>query len=195
MQGVLSRASFRRSSMSGQKYFTVLSLHISNIYGKKKGIAKKLILTLRAIMISQEVDLDAGDFSGTVWRCRNRDNLGTIDEAFTDCALPTPPGPTPLWGPGSIPDKLGRRLRISQTTGFSIDFGKCISMVHSPSPRKTFGLRPTDQSCHHETWLHLDFVDWNNRWSKHDDYDRHISLKERPADYSHGLQNDVGAKS
>ena len=64
--------------------YTVLILHISNIYGKKKGIAKKLILTLRAIMIPQEVDLVAGDFNGT------------IDEAFTDSTLPTPPVPTPL---------------------------------------------------------------------------------------------------
>ena len=87
MQGVLSRPSFRRAPVSGQKYFTVLSLHMSNIYVKKKGIAKKLILTLRAIMISQEVDLVACDFKGTAWRCRSRDN-GT---------LPTPPGPTPLW--------------------------------------------------------------------------------------------------
>ena len=55
LQGVLSRASFRRSPVSGQKFFTVLSLHISNIYAKKKGIAKKLIQTLRAIMISEEV--------------------------------------------------------------------------------------------------------------------------------------------
>ena len=84
MQGVLSRASFRRSPVSGQKYFTALSLHISNIYAKKKGIAKKLILTFRAIMISQEVDLVAGDFNGTAWRCSNRDNISTIDGAFTD---------------------------------------------------------------------------------------------------------------
>ena len=104
LQGVLSRASFRRAAVSGQKFFTVLSLLIGNIYAKKKGIAKKLILTLRAIMISQEVDLVAGDFNGTAWRCRSRDNLSTIDEAFSDCALPTPPGPTPLWGPGSIPN-------------------------------------------------------------------------------------------
>ena len=96
MQGVLSRASFRRPPVSCQVTFTVLSLHISNIYAKQKGIAKKLILTVRAIMISQEVDLVAGDFNGTPWRSRSRDNLSTIDEAFADCALPTPPGPTPL---------------------------------------------------------------------------------------------------
>ena len=97
LQGVLSRAIFRRPPVSGQKYFTVLSLHISNIYAKKKGIAKKLILTLRAVMISQEVDLVAGDFNGTAWRYRGKDNLSCIDEAFMDSILPTPPGSTPLW--------------------------------------------------------------------------------------------------
>ena len=75
----------------------VLSLYISNIYAKKKCIAKKLLLTIRAIMISQGVDLVAGDFNGTACRCPSRDNLSTIDEVFADCALPTPPVPTPLW--------------------------------------------------------------------------------------------------
>ena len=56
------------------------------------------------IMISQKVDLVARDFNGTAWRCRSRDNSSTIDEVFSDCALPTPPGPTPLLGPGSIPN-------------------------------------------------------------------------------------------
>ena len=54
LQGVLSGASFRRAAAGGQK-FTDLSLHTSNIYAKKKGIAKSLILTLRAILISEEV--------------------------------------------------------------------------------------------------------------------------------------------
>ena len=36
LQSVLSRASFRRSPVSGQKYFTVLSLHINNIYAQKE---------------------------------------------------------------------------------------------------------------------------------------------------------------
>ena len=93
-KSVLSRATFR----SGQKYFTMLSLHISNTFAKK-GVAKKLIQTLRAIMISQEVDLVAGGFNGIAWRRRSRDNISTIDEVFMDSILPTPPGPTPLWGP------------------------------------------------------------------------------------------------
>ena len=53
-------------------------------------------------------------------------------------------------------------------------------------PRRTLGLRPTDQSCHHETWLHLDFVD--NTWSKQGDHDRRFFLKERPAAGSYGHQ-------
>ena len=81
LQGVLSRANFRRAAASGQKVFTVLSLHI-NIYDKKKGIAKKIIQTIRALMISQNIDLVAGDFNGTAWRCRSRDNISTIDEVF-----------------------------------------------------------------------------------------------------------------
>ena len=35
---------------------------------QEKGIAKKIIQTLRANMISHEVDLVAGDVIGTVWR-------------------------------------------------------------------------------------------------------------------------------
>ena len=187
LQGVLSRASFRRAAVSGQKFFTVLPLHISNIYAKKKGITKKLILTLRAIMISQEVDLVAGDFNGTAWRCRSRDNLSTIDEAFSNCALPAPRGPTPLWGPGSIPNNWAdvcgflkppdsqRFWKVNKHGAFSI-------------PRKALGLRPNDQSCHHETWLRLDFVDWSNKWSNQDYYNGNIRLKERPADSSYGTQ-------
>ena len=63
----------------------MLSLHISHIYAKKRGIVKKLILTICAIMIGHEIDVVAGDFNGTAGRCSNRDNISTIDEAFADC--------------------------------------------------------------------------------------------------------------
>ena len=156
-----------RPLLSGQKTFTVLSLHISNIYAPKRGIAKKLILTIRAIMIGQQNDLVAVDFNGTALRC-SRDDLRTIEEAFADCALPTPPGPTPLWGLGSIPnywaDVCGflkppdsdRYWKVRMHADFSI-------------PCTTLGLRPTDQSCHHETWPHLDFVDWRSTQSHHEE--------------------------
>ena len=141
MQGVLSRAAFRRPPLSGQTTFTMLSLHISNIFAKKRCIAKKLILTIRAIMIGQQIDLVACDFNGAAWRCSNRDNISTIDEAFADCALPAPLGPTPCWGPDRF-----------QTTGLtSVGFLKPpdsdrywkVRMHGALSiPRKTLGLRP-----------------------------------------------------
>ena len=187
LQGVLSRASFRRTAVSGQKFFTVLSLHISNIYVKKKGIAKKLIQTLRAILISQEVDLVAGDFNGTAWRCRSRDNLSTIDEAFADCALPTPPGSAPLWGPGSIPDNWADVCGLLKPPG-SQRFWKVNKHGAFSIPRQALGPRPNDQSCHHETWLHLHFVDWNNKWSHQAYYNGNIRLKERSASSGHGTK-------
>ena len=157
LQGVLSRASFRRQPINDQKTFTVLSLHINNVYAQKRGIGKKLILTIRAVMLKENVDLVAGDFNGAAWRRDNSNNFSIIEEAFADCALPMPPGPTPLWGPGSIPgnwaDVCGflkppesdRQWKVRLHGAFSI-------------PRDVLGLRPNDQSCHHEAWLHLDFV-------------------------------------
>ena len=41
LQGVLSRAFFRRRLLRDQKTFTVLSLHISNIYAKKTVYCEK----------------------------------------------------------------------------------------------------------------------------------------------------------
>ena len=42
LQGVLSRATCRRAAAGGQKVFTVISLHISNIYSKKKRYCQEL---------------------------------------------------------------------------------------------------------------------------------------------------------
>ena len=99
---------------------------------------RQLILALCAIIISQEVDLVAGDFNGTAWRCCSRNNLSTFYEAFTDCAFPTPPGSTPFVETWINSGQLGRRLRIFSNhqvlTVFF--FGKCTSMVHSPSHGK-----------------------------------------------------------
>ena len=187
LQGVLSRASFRRQPVSDQKIFTVLSLHINNVYAKKRGIGKKLILTIRAVTRDEKVDLVAGDFNGAAWRCGNRDNISTIEEAFADCALPTPWGPTPLWGPGSIPgnwaDVCGfleppesnRHWKVRLHGAFSI-------------PRDVFGLRPTDQSCHHETWLHPDFVGWDDVQPQREKHCQRILPKERSSPYHYGKQ-------
>ena len=123
-------------------------------------------------MISQEVDLVAGDFNGTTWRHRGKDNLSM------DSVLPTPPGPTSL---GSILDSWADVCGFLKPTG-SHRFWKVHEHGAFSIPRKTLGLRPTDQRCHHEMRLHLDFVDWSNTWSRRNAYEPHISLKERPAE-------------
>ena len=64
LQGGLSRASFRRQPPNGQKTLTVMSLHINDNYAKKRGIGKKLLITIRAVMLDGKVDLVAGDFNG-----------------------------------------------------------------------------------------------------------------------------------
>ena len=143
---------------------------------------KKLILTIRAVMLGEHVDLVAGDFNGAAWRRDNSNNISIIEEAFAECAVPTPPGHTPLLLPGSIPgcwaDVCGflkppesdQHWKVRPHDAFSI-------------PPKALGLRPPDQSCHHETCLHLEFVDWRSAQSHHEGHDRRILLKERPAPY------------
>ena len=192
MQGVLSRASFRRPPLSGQKTFTVLFPHISNMYAKS--IAKKPILTIRAIMIGQHVEQVAGDFNGTAWRCCNRNNISTIDEAFADCALPSPLGPTPLWGPGSIPNNWADVCGFLEPPD-SDGYWKVRIHGAFSTPHKTPGLRPTDQSCHHETWFHLEFVDWRSTQSHHEEHDRRILLKERSMACPYGSKKSVSEKS
>ena len=163
-----------RKSSPYYRYTTTTSLP------RKESIAKKIIQTVRALMISQNIDLVASDFNGAAWRCRSRDKINTIDQVFSDCALPTPPGPTPMWGPGAIPNNWAdvcgflkppgsRRFWIVNKHGaFSIS-------------RQALGLRPSDQSYHHETWFHLHFVDWNTKWNHQAHYKGNIRLKERPA--------------
>ena len=99
----LSRASFRRAGASGQKVFAVSSLHISNFFCQEKGYCQD----------------HPGDFNGTAWGCRSRNNLSTFDEVFSDCALPTPPGPTPFVGTWIHPELIGRTSVVSQASRLS----------------------------------------------------------------------------
>ena len=102
LQGVISRASFRRQPLGGKSFFTLKSLHINNNYAKKRGIGKKLLLTIRAVMLEEHVDLVAGDFNAAAWRRQtSNSNLSIIEEAFADSDLPMPHGTTPLVSPRS----------------------------------------------------------------------------------------------
>ena len=70
MQGVVSKATFRRKPRNGQQTVSVMSLHNNTFFVKKRGIGEKL-LTIRALMQDEHVDLVAGDFSGSAWRQSN----------------------------------------------------------------------------------------------------------------------------
>ena len=108
-------------------------------------------------MVSQEVDLVAFDFDGIAWRCRSRDNLSTIDEAFMDSTFLTPPSPTPLHGRGSILDNRADVCGFLKPPG-SLRAWKMKKHGAFSNPRKALGLTPNVQRCHHETWLHLYFL-------------------------------------
>ena len=100
MQGVVSRAALRRQPHSSQKSFTVMSLHTNNNCAKKRGIWKKFLLTIRAIMQEEHVDLVASDFDGAAWSysiCSNPQLTSIFEEAFADTNFPMSPGPTPSW--------------------------------------------------------------------------------------------------
>ena len=129
----------------------------------------------------------AGDFNGAARRCDNRNNISTIEEAFADCALPMPPGPTPLWGPGSIPGKWADGSGFLKPPESDRHWK---GRLHGAFffPHEALGIRPTDQSCHHETWLHLDFVGWRDEHPHREKHDRRILLKERSALYHYGKQ-------
>ena len=176
---------FSSTTSQRKKKFTVMSLHINNNYVKKRGIGKKLILTIRAVMLDAKVDLVAEDFNGAAWRCDNSNSISIIEEAFADCALPMPPSPTPLWGPAAVPGKWSDVCGFLKPPGFrwKLENSSARRILH-----EALGIRPTDQSCHHEAWLHLDFVGWRDEQPHREKHDRRILLKERSASFHYDEQ-------
>ena len=81
-------------------------------------------------------------------------------------------------GPGSIPNSWADVCGFLNPPGSDRYWKERMRGAFSIS-RKVLKLRPNDQSCHHETWLHLDFVDWRNTRSQQGEHDRRIFLKER----------------
>ena len=148
-QGVISRASFRRPPRNGKSFFTVMSLHINNQFSKKRGIWSKLLLTIRAVMPEEFVDLVAGDFNGASWRrlCGNDRKLTSIiEEGFADTNLLAPPVTTPLWGPGGVPgdwaDVCGFIKPPDSHEKWQVHLHGAFSIRHNTSV-----LREKDQSC------------------------------------------------
>ena len=87
----------------------------------------------------------SGDFNGTAWRCRSRDNLSIIDLHHR--------APHRCGGPGPIRDNWADVCGFLKPPG-SQRFCKVSKDGAFSFPRKALGLKPNDQTCHHETRLH-----------------------------------------
>ena len=116
----MSRASFRRQPLSGQGSFTVMSLRMYNNFAKKRGIGKKIILIIRALMLQDHVDVVAGDFNGAAWRRDSSNSISIIEEPFADFALPMPPG------------VCGQTCADSSNAQIRMKGGKYANTAHSP---------------------------------------------------------------
>ena len=128
MQSVLSRAIFRGPPVSGQKYFTVLSLHIKNMYAKEKDTVSKGFVNSTEVVSAPTSPRNTIEITcNQVNFLRIHDDTKSEDELLGNVFL-TPPGPTPLWRPGSIPDSRETFADFSNHLA-QIDFGKCINMV------------------------------------------------------------------
>ena len=130
------------------------SLHISNIYAHKRCIANKLILTIRAIMIGQQIDVVA-DFNGTAWRCSNKYYRRSLCRLYCHRqALHHCGGPVRFQTTGlTSVDSLSRRVQIG--------VGKCACTVHSPFLAKLLVyVQPSKV-------VNLEFVDWRSTQSQH----------------------------
>ena len=100
---------------------------------------------------------------GVNWLILLPHSISTIDEVFSDCALPSPLGPTPWWRRESISniwaDVCGFLKPPASQRFWKVNkHGAFFFFTH----RQVLGLRSSDQSCHLETWLHLQFVEWSN---------------------------------
>ena len=169
MQGVLSRASFHRPPLAARK-LAVLSLPTSHIYHHKTGFCNKKV----HLHDPCHHDWSTDGFC-CMWFQWDSVAVSTIEKAFADCSLPTPLGPHHCGDPDRF-QTTGVTCVVSSNSLIHIGLGRCDFMVLSPSHAK-LGLRPTDESCHHETWLHLDFVNCRKTQSHHDEYDRRFYSK------------------
>ena len=87
------------------------------------------------------------------------------------------------------PSRTGGQTSVVFLTPLALNvFGKWTHMVPFSILRQTLGLRPSDQSCHHETWLLCISSIGITKWNHQAHYNGNIRLKERPASSGYGAQ-------
>ena len=143
-------------SAQWQVVLTMMSPHINNLFAKKRGIGKNLLLTVRTLMCREQLDMVTGDFNGAAWRRQSGSDprpISTIEEAFANTSLPIPPVPTPLWRPvhtrwivGCV---CGVLKPLGSENGWQVRMHGAFTI-----PFGMLGIKHADQSCHREVWIH-----------------------------------------
>ena len=161
-----------------------MSPHINNTFAKKRGIGKKRILTIRAVMLEEHVDVVAGDFNGAAWRRdTSASSISIIEEAFADCALPMPPGPTPLWGPGAVLFVRGQTCVDFSSSQTQMKGGEYGNTVPFPFSMKLLACDRLIRAAV-TRYGFMDFVEQRNGQAHHERHEeRRLLLKERSAPY------------
>ena len=96
-----------------------MSLHINNNFAKKRDIGKKLLLTIRAIMQDEHVDLVACDFNGAGWRQSSGNSpqpTGTLRGGICRHGLSKAARPHTIVGPWSYSCGMDRRMWLHCTS-------------------------------------------------------------------------------
>ena len=126
LQGMLFSCLISSTSSQRPKNVYSSALHINNIYAKKRGIGKKLILTIRAVML--------GELCGPSLQVTSTEPRGGATTATISVSL--------LWGPGSIPgcwaDVCGFLKPPESDQYWKVRLHGAFSITH-----KALGLRPT----------------------------------------------------
>ena len=120
---------------------------------------KDFLLTVRTVILQEHAEMVAGDVKGAAWRQSSSEPrpITIIEETFVNTSLRVPPGPTPLWGPEGVPGEWSDVRGSLKPPGSERERqvrkqGVCTILFDM------LGIRHTDQSCHHEVWVHLSHV-------------------------------------
>ena len=120
-----------------------MSLHINNNYAKNRGIGKKPLLTIRAIMLEEHVDLVAGDFNGADWRQSNGNKPQHSRGSFYRRRFSNATWPHTDVGPGAAPggwtDVCGFVKLPDSCDKWKVRLHGAFAIL-----RETLGLRPKD---------------------------------------------------
>ena len=90
--------------------------------------------------------------------------------------------PHAVVGPWAVPGEWDRCMWFCQAPN---SFDKCKVRLHGAVTihRETLGLRPRDQSCHHEVGQHLDLVGNQCAHEPRGNHEHRVLLKERSCPY------------